>query len=127
MLRLLKPSKRVSLPAGTLEPTPKPAAEEVTISVIDYDEEQVQEKQVETVDECFPFKDRPTVTRINVNGIHDVGITQKLGAHFAPHPLVLEDIMHISASSMPVRLVQVNPRTEEDGIPWVCCIAGRSR
>jgi magnesium transporter len=95
MLRLLKPSKRVGLPPGTLEPSPEPTAEDVTITVIDYDEDQVQEKQVETVDECFSFKDRPTVTWINVNGIHDVKIIEKLGEHFGLHTLVLEDIMHI--------------------------------
>ena len=95
MLRLLKPSKRVGLPPGTLVPSREVAAEEITITVIDYDEGHVQEKQVQTVEECFPFRDQPTVTWINVNGIHDVDIMEKLGGHFGLHSLVLEDIMHI--------------------------------
>ena len=41
-----------------------------------------------------PFKDKPTVTWINIDGLQEVGIIEKIGAHFGIHPLVLEDILH---------------------------------
>jgi magnesium transporter len=69
-------------------------AAEVQIAVIDYDEAQFQEKEAKTVEECFPFKDKPTVTWINVNGIHRVDVIEKIGKHFNIHPLVLEDILN---------------------------------
>jgi len=64
------------------------------ITVLAYDAEQFQEKEVETAEECFPFKDTPTVTWINIDGIHEVEVIEKIGRHFNIHPLILEDIVH---------------------------------
>jgi magnesium transporter len=69
-------------------------AEKVRISIIDYDERQFEEKEAKTVEECFPFKDKPTVTWINVDGLHEVKVIEQLGKHFSLHPLLLEDILH---------------------------------
>jgi len=66
----------------------------VKITIIDYDEEKFQEKEVETIDEVFPFSDKSTATWINLDGIHQVDNIEKIGKHFKIHPLVLEDIMN---------------------------------
>lgn len=86
--------KKVGLPPGTVVYTGEHKVEKVRISIIDYDATQFQEKEAETVEECFPFKDKPTVTWINIDGIHQVEIIEKLGKHFDLHPLILEDIVH---------------------------------
>ncbi len=49
---------------------------------------------MKTVEECFSFRDKPTVTWINVEGIHEVKVVEKLGSCFGLHPLVLEDILN---------------------------------
>jgi magnesium transporter len=72
----------------------KKKAAKVKITIIDYDEEQFQEKEVETIDEVFPFSDKSTATWINLDGIHQVDNIEKIGKHFKIHPLVLEDIMN---------------------------------
>ncbi len=64
------------------------------ITIIDYDKTQFQKKEAKRVEECFPFKDKPTVTWINIDGIHQVDIIEKIGNHFNIHPLVLEDIVN---------------------------------
>ena len=46
------------------------------------------------VEDCFPSKDEPTVTWINIDGVHDVETVEKIGEHFGIHPLVQEDIVH---------------------------------
>jgi len=95
MLRLFRrASNKVGLPPGTLVHIGEKRTEKVRITVIDYDETQFQEKEVETIEECFPFKDKPTVTWINIDGIHEVEIIEKIGKHFEIHPLVLEDILN---------------------------------
>jgi magnesium transporter len=66
----------------------------VKITIIDYDEAQFQEKEAKSVEECFLFKDKPTVTWINIDGLHQVDIVEKIGRHFNLHPLVLEDIVN---------------------------------
>jgi magnesium transporter len=89
-----KRAKEVGLPPGTLVHIGDRKVEKTKITLIDYDEAQLQEKELETVDECFPFKDKPTVTWINIDGIHQVEIIEKIGKHFNIHPLILEDILH---------------------------------
>ena len=86
-------SKKVGLPPGTAVFTGEKKVDKVTIEVIDYDETNFQRKKVETIEECFPFKDMPTVTWININGLHEVDMLRKLGDYFGMHPLVLEDIV----------------------------------
>jgi len=89
-----KRTREVGLPPGTLIHVGEKRAEEARITVIDYDEAEFQEKEVETVDECFPFKEKPTVTWINIDGIHQLDIIEKIGRHFNIHPLTLEDIVN---------------------------------
>ena len=81
-------------PPGTLTHTGEQKVEEVSISLFDYDENGFQERTVEKIEDCFPFKDSPTVTWININGLHVVENVEKIGKHFNIHPLVLEDILH---------------------------------
>jgi magnesium transporter len=93
--RLIKrQAKRAGLPPGTLVYVGEKKIEKVQIHYIDYDEQKLQEKQVSNIEECFPFKATPTVTWINIDGLHDVNIIEKIGTHFDLHPLTLEDILH---------------------------------
>jgi magnesium transporter len=68
--------------------------DKVRIMVIDYDADNIFEKDVATVEECYRFRDTSTVTWINIDGIHDSEVVAKLGGHFGLHPLVQEDIMN---------------------------------
>ena len=95
MLKLFrKTSKRAGLSPGTLVHDGDKKVEKAKITIIDFDATQFQEKEVETIEECFPFRDTPTVTWINIDGLHEVGIIEKIGEHFSIHPLILEDILH---------------------------------
>lgn len=89
-----KRSKKAGLPPGTLVHIGKKRVEESRITIIDYDQTNFQEKEVKSVEECFPFKDTSTVTWINIDGIHQIEIIEKIGKHFNLHPLILEDIMN---------------------------------
>jgi len=89
-----KLSKKAGAAPGTLIHIGEKKIEQVRIRLIDYDAEELQEKELETIEECFPYKDEPTVSWININGIHDVETIQKVGKHFNIHPLVLEDIVN---------------------------------
>jgi magnesium transporter len=64
------------------------------MTYIDYNEQNFDEKQVAAIEDCFAFKTTPTVTWINIDGLHDVQIIEKIGQRFEMHPLVLEDILH---------------------------------
>jgi magnesium transporter len=87
-------SKKAGLPPGALIHVGDKKVESPTVTIFDYDADHFQERQTATVDECIPFKDTPTVTWINVSGIHDVEILRSLGDCYSIHPLVLEDILN---------------------------------
>ena len=93
MVRLTRKGSKAGLPPGTLLHVGEKKAEEAEITVIDYNIEQFQEKTVDTLEECCQFRDKPTVTWINVDGLHDIQLLEKLGEYFGLHPLVLEDIV----------------------------------
>ncbi len=84
---------KVNMPPGTIMHIGEKKAETVKITIIDYDENNFQERQVQNIEESFQFKQTPSVTWINIDGLHDVSIIEKIGQHFELHPLVLEDIV----------------------------------
>jgi magnesium transporter len=86
-------SEKTGLPPGTLMYVGDKKTEKTRITVIDYDAAGFIEKEAASVEECFPFKETATVTWINVDGVHDASVIEKLGGRFDIHPLVLEDIM----------------------------------
>lgn len=94
---LLNPFKRysqkVGLPPGTLMYVGEERTEPIRITVIDYDETYLQETEVQTLEECLPFKDTETVTWIHIEGIHEVSVIEDIGKHFDVNLLVLEDLM----------------------------------
>ncbi len=89
-----KGAKKPGLKPGTLIHVGEKKIDKPKITIFDYDETNFQEKPVESVEECFPFKDLPTVTWINIDGLHEVELIEKMGKHFNFHPLLMEDILN---------------------------------
>ena len=87
-------SKKAGLPPGALVHVGLVRSEEVHLSVIDYNVEQFSQKKVNSVQELFPLKDTPTVSWINVDGLHDTALIAELCTHFEIDPLVVEDILN---------------------------------
>jgi magnesium transporter len=89
-----KRSEKTGLPPGTLVHIGEKKAEIQKITIMDYSEAHFQEKEIKTIEECFLFKETPTVTWVNIDGLHQVEILEKLGECYGFHPLVLEDILN---------------------------------
>jgi magnesium transporter len=66
--------------------------ERAKLSVISYDQVNLQEKEINKVEEVFSFRNKQSVTWLNVDGVHQIEILEQVGKHFGLHPLVLEDI-----------------------------------
>jgi magnesium transporter len=84
----------VGLPPGTLVHVGKKKVEKAKISIFTYNETDYKEMEATSVEKCFPYKDRPEIIWINIDGIHEVEIVEKLGKCFNLHPLTLEDILN---------------------------------
>jgi magnesium transporter len=89
-------SSKKGLDPGSLVYVGKPKTGKPRLSVLDYDAENFLEKTAASPEECFPFRDTATVTWINVDGVHDPAIVEKIGGHFGLHPLIQEDILTTS-------------------------------
>ena len=92
--RLSRQSKKTGLKPGSVVYVGKERTEKADIDIIDYTESEHHEKRSTNVEDCFPFKDSPTVTWINIDGIHEPELVERIGQHFGIHPLVLEDIVN---------------------------------
>jgi magnesium transporter len=91
---LKKRSVKAGMPPGSLVHIGETPAGAVSIELIGYDPETIEEQKFATVDDCLLHLDRPGITWVNVEGVHDVGVIRHLGERFSLHPLVLEDIVN---------------------------------
>ncbi|RJQ67033.1 MAG: magnesium and cobalt transport protein CorA [Desulfobacteraceae bacterium] len=89
-----KTAAKIGAAPGTLMHIGQQRIDRVRLSVIDYDENNIAERTVQTLDEALAFCDSPRTTWLNVDGIHDTEIIARIGRHFNIHPLTLEDILH---------------------------------
>ncbi len=95
MARFVKKiSKKAGLPPGTLVHIGEDQAEKVKLRLIDYNEDHFEEKELHTIVESFPYKDKESVTWLDIVGVHEVDIIGALGKFYNLHALLLEDIMN---------------------------------
>ena len=91
--RQVKRSKKAGLPPGTLMYVGEKKTDTVLITVFDYDGQNYREEKPKSIEECFGLRQSPTVSWINIDGLHEVSVVEKLGKQFGVHPLILEDIL----------------------------------
>lgn len=91
---VVKNPKKVGAAPGTLVHIGNKYKDDVEITTIAYDEETHEiNKNNGDVDGLKKDKDSRTVW-INIEGIHDVEVIEKIGVQFKLHPLMLEDILY---------------------------------
>lgn len=87
-------SKKAGLPPGTLIHIGKKTEDQQRVTVFDYDPEKLTEFECNSIEEVFPYRDKKSVSWINIDGLHETQNIALLGKHFGIHPLVLEDILN---------------------------------
>lgn len=95
MIKLVRRrSEKAGLPPGELVYVGEETGASVSVTIIDYDEKGYRVRVADTMEECVPYREKPGVTWINVDGLHDVPIIEKLGGCFGLHPLTVEDVLN---------------------------------
>ncbi|MBN1273307.1 MAG: magnesium/cobalt transporter CorA [Candidatus Aminicenantes bacterium] len=89
-----KSTKTVGLPPGTMVHIGKRKKGKTKIEIMDFDKDRFEEKKAAGIEDCFSFRDSPSCTWINIAGLHELDIIEKLGVNFKLHPLILEDIVN---------------------------------
>ncbi|MGQ9675125.1 MAG: hypothetical protein ACUVX1_05610 [Chloroflexota bacterium] len=85
---------KAGLPPGSLVHIGERKAETVTIKLVQYDEQHLDERQLHSAAELGAVPATPTVTWLSVAGLHDPGVLAEIGDCFGLHPLTLEDILN---------------------------------
>lgn len=81
-------------PPGSLIHTGEKKVERTRISVINYDKDTYSISEDATIEQCVIYRDKPTITWINISGLHDDKIMAELSDRFGFHSLTLEDVMN---------------------------------
>lgn len=89
-----KRSRKSGLPPGTLVHIGEVKVGGTKITIIDYNEGGFEEKDVKNLSECCEYRDKATVTWINVGGLHEIPVIEKIGKDYGLHPLLMEDILN---------------------------------
>lgn len=87
-------SEKLGLPPGSLVHVGNVHTMETKMTIVDYSKEDVEERQIESVDEILKYKERDTMTLVIIEGLANVDIVEKIGSMFDIHQLVLEDILN---------------------------------
>ncbi|MBP8718368.1 MAG: magnesium/cobalt transporter CorA, partial [Candidatus Atribacteria bacterium] len=68
--------------------------EKPKITIIDYSSSTLEERVVENIEECMVYLNKPTMTWINIDGLHEVNFIEQISQCFHIHPLTLESILN---------------------------------
>ena len=64
---------------------------EFHIQIYDFSATHLEEREVQKVEQCFSYKDKESITWLNLEGIHRDEVEQ-ISEHYGIHPLLREDI-----------------------------------
>lgn len=96
MARLVKNTKKVGTAPGSLIHTGKYKNDKIDITLIEYNKDIHHRKKLNNIEECFNLRNSDTVKWVNIEGLSDISIIEKIGKEFKLHPLMLEDILNTS-------------------------------
>ncbi len=85
---------KIGLSPGSLVYVGDRKDEPVRISIIHYDADHATEMKSADIEDVLETKPGAGVVWINVSGVHDIRIIEKIGRRFDLHPLLLEDILN---------------------------------
>jgi magnesium transporter len=92
----IRRSAKTGLPPGTLVHIGERKTEETRLTVMEFTQGGAVDHPVTTPDDVIAFRDCANPVWINVYGLHDVALIEKLGAAWGIHALILEDIVNAS-------------------------------
>jgi magnesium transporter len=129
-----KRSRKSGLAPGTLVHIGEQKVSKAKITIIDYNDANCEIKSPASCEECYPYKDKPSVTWINIDGLHELPVIEKIGAHFGLHPLLLEDLVNTeqrpkledydSYFFIVLKMLSLNPQNSEINSEQISLILG---
>lgn len=89
-----KRSRKSGMPPGALIHIGEPKSAKARATLVRYDADDVSQETLHDPAQCLPPAEGGGVTWIDLDGIHEIGLTERIGDCYGLHPLVLEDILN---------------------------------
>lgn len=94
--RINHPVQKTGMPPGVLIFTGKQRMEQVEISLLAYNESQIEEFSFDDIESAIKkMKELDQVLWLNITGLHDTELIKKVVTHFNLHKLSGEDILNV--------------------------------
>jgi len=137
MRKLIKrSSKKAGMSPGSLIYTGDQKVSKVSMSLINYDQNQVLQHTCDTIEDVFANLHESGVSWLNITGLHDIEIIQKIGEHFNIHALNLEDILNTEQRPkceiyddyiyIVMKMISFNPERKDIDIEQISILLGEN-
>ncbi len=110
--------------------------DKIIITVFDYDENHFEEKRIQNLDELKQLRDNAKTLWVNLAGLHDAYLIEKVSEIFGIHSLVIEDILNVNHTPkydefdsflfLVLKMIDMNKSTHELNIEQVSIILGNN-
>lgn len=88
--------KKVGLPPGTILYTGNKMDKEVSMELYSFDGDKISKKKIEKDERLTFLNQKGKLNWLNIDGLHDVNLINKIGEELNISPLVLEDLVNIN-------------------------------
>jgi magnesium transporter len=85
----------VGAPPGTMFYNGEETTKRIKITLIEFNETEYFEDEYYDLSECLSHVKPDMIKWINVEGVHNVHLIEKIGKFYNLHPLTLEDLVHV--------------------------------
>lgn len=75
----------------------KKKIDKVLLRLIDFDASNLEESTIEKIDEALKYKDKHTVTWLNIDGLHNLDLMKEIADKFKLEHLILSDVLNTQA------------------------------
>ena len=86
--------RKKGLPPGSLVYVGDDEASSTQISITDYSGDHLVERNLEQIQEVFPYTRSDSVTWVNIEGLDNIDVFKVIRDEFGVHPLLIEDILN---------------------------------
>jgi len=87
-------SKKTGLPPGALVHGGEKRRKAVQVSILEYHPQGLRETKLPPPGSGYALPEAPTITWVQVRGIHEPDVLAQVGNCFGLHPLILEDVLN---------------------------------
>lgn len=91
-----KRAKKAGLAPGTLTYTGKTSTTTSAVMIVNYNSDHYEEKLTHDFDPTDPILSLPGIQWLNIEGLHNTDLIQKIATFYKLHPLTVEDILNVS-------------------------------